>query len=219
MHLITYSCNRFIQEANSCFFCLLPKLFCKTCVREVNRRLHQNYGITVIHAWPPGWKVSILGGHIIGHSRQKWCIMYMCPSPNCFWDRAISLYSTLYRRATCHVLTWVAKCIHVNSGIFENILYYVNPAIFVTWRRNTGVKSVSNISFLSTILEMYSEITLPRKRFGVEHVYIYNFLLRMTYTMISLSTDLSSWDSLHIFIHIIKMKVEYQGLYRRNKLM
>jgi hypothetical protein len=40
----------------------------------------------------PGGKVNILGGHSIGHSKQK-VYMYMCPIPNGFRDRAISLYS------------------------------------------------------------------------------------------------------------------------------
>ena len=35
------------------------------------------------------------------------------------------------RRATRHVLTQVAKCINVDGGIFENVLYYVNCANFV----------------------------------------------------------------------------------------
>jgi hypothetical protein len=48
--------------------------------------------------------------------------MYMCPIPNGFRDGAISLY----RRATRHVLTQVAKCIDVDGGIFENELYWVN---------------------------------------------------------------------------------------------
>jgi hypothetical protein len=48
---------------------------------------------------------------------------YMCPLPNGFRQRVISLYSTLYRRTTRHVLTIVAKCIDVDGGIFENILY------------------------------------------------------------------------------------------------
>jgi hypothetical protein len=51
----------------------------------------------------------------------------MCPIPNGFRDRAISLYSTLYvtlyRGATRHVLTRVANCTDVEGGIFENVLY------------------------------------------------------------------------------------------------
>jgi hypothetical protein len=42
--------------------------------------------------------------------------MYMCPIPNGFRD-------TLYKRATRHVLTLVAKFIDAGGGIFENVLY------------------------------------------------------------------------------------------------
>jgi hypothetical protein len=35
----------------------------------------------------PGGKVNILGGHILGHSKQK--KMYICPIPNGFRDRTI----------------------------------------------------------------------------------------------------------------------------------
>jgi hypothetical protein len=58
-----------------------------------------------------GGKVNTLEGHSNGHSKQVH--MYMCPIPNGFRDRAISLY----RRATRHVLTRVAKCIDVYGGI------------------------------------------------------------------------------------------------------
>jgi hypothetical protein len=81
--------------------------------------------------------VNILGGHNIGHSDQK-VYIYMCPIPNGFPNRAISLYSTLYRQATGHVLTRVAKCIDVDAGILENVLYQVTMlgGSFVTtaWR-------------------------------------------------------------------------------------
>jgi hypothetical protein len=38
-------------------------------------------------------KFNILGGHSIGHSKQK-AFMYMCPLSNGFRDRDISLYSS-----------------------------------------------------------------------------------------------------------------------------
>jgi hypothetical protein len=41
----------------------------------------------------PGGKVNILGGHSIGHSKQK-VYMYVCLIPKDFRDRAISLYSS-----------------------------------------------------------------------------------------------------------------------------
>jgi hypothetical protein len=42
-----------------------------------------------------------------------------------------------------------------------------------------------------------SEIALSRKPFGVGHMYIYTFLLRMTDTVTSQNIDLSSWDTLY----------------------
>jgi hypothetical protein len=45
--------------------------------------------------------------------------MYMCHIPNGFRDTAVSLY----KRATRHVLTGGAKCIDVDGGIFEKVLY------------------------------------------------------------------------------------------------
>jgi hypothetical protein len=66
----------------------------------------------------PGGKLNILGGHRDGHSKQN-VYMYMCPIPNSFRDRAISLYS----RAARHVLTQVTKCLDVDGGLFENVLY------------------------------------------------------------------------------------------------
>jgi hypothetical protein len=44
---------------------------------------------------------------------------------------------------------------------------------------------------------LYSEITLSQKPFGIGHMYIYSFLLRMTDDMTQ-SIDLSSWDTLYI---------------------
>jgi hypothetical protein len=48
----------------------------------------------------------------------------MCPIPNDFRDRAISLYNSLdaLRRATRHILTRVAKYIDDGGGILENVL-------------------------------------------------------------------------------------------------
>jgi hypothetical protein len=65
-----------------------------------------------------GGKVNILGGHSIGHSKQK-RYMYMCPIPHGFRGTALSLY----RRATRHIITRVAKCIDVDGGIVKNVLY------------------------------------------------------------------------------------------------
>jgi hypothetical protein len=52
-------------------------------------------------------------------------------------------HCTLYRRATRHVLTRVAKCIDVDGGIFENVLYWVNCTNFVTWTINAGIRNIT----------------------------------------------------------------------------
>jgi hypothetical protein len=43
-----------------------------------------------------------------------------------------------------------------------------------------------------------SEIALSRKPFGIGHMHIYTFLLRMTDTVTSQNIDFSSWDTLYI---------------------
>jgi hypothetical protein len=43
----------------------------------------------------PGGNVNILGSHTVGHSKQKKMYIYMCPLPNGFRDRAVSLYRSL----------------------------------------------------------------------------------------------------------------------------
>jgi hypothetical protein len=58
---------------------------------------------------------------------------------------------------------------------------------------------------VSTILELYSEIALFWKLFGVGHMYINTFLFRMTDTVTSHNIDLSSKETLsmgNIFCHM-----------------
>jgi hypothetical protein len=65
-------------------------------------------------------------------------------------------------------------------------------------------EAVGNISFLSTVLELYSETALSRKPFGIGHMYTYNFLLGMTDNMTSQNIDLSSWDTLYV-LYLIRV--------------
>jgi hypothetical protein len=52
---------------------------------------------------------------------SKKVYMYVCPIPTGFRDKRFHYteHCTLYRRATRHVLTRVAKCIDVDGGIFD----------------------------------------------------------------------------------------------------
>jgi hypothetical protein len=68
---------------------------------------------TVLHIQSvPGRKINILGGH----SRDD-LLDHIMDAIACIKERQDKL-----RRATCHVLTRVAKCIDVDGGIFENLL-------------------------------------------------------------------------------------------------
>jgi len=45
---------------------------------------------------------------------------------------SIKEYHDARRRATRPVLTLVAKCVELDGGIFQNVLYWVNCTNFVT---------------------------------------------------------------------------------------
>jgi hypothetical protein len=99
--------------------------------------------------------------------------------------RLVAQY-TVQRRATRHVLTRVPKCIDVDGGIFENVLYYVNCTKFITWKRNTGIKNNTLYLFLTNYLgtvQWNSSISETVR--NTKHVHIYSFLLRITNTMTS----------------------------------
>jgi hypothetical protein len=57
---------------------------------------------------------------------------------------------------------------------------------------------------------LYSEIILSRKTFGIGHMYIHNFSLRMTDTTTSQNIDLSSWDTLYAVVLKIQNVTEIQ---------
>jgi hypothetical protein len=64
-------------------------------------------------------QTSICREVIVSVILSKNVYLYMLLISNRFRDRAI----LLYRQATYHVLTRVAKCIDVDGGIFENVLH------------------------------------------------------------------------------------------------
>jgi hypothetical protein len=99
-------------------------------------------------------------------------------------------------KSSIHCMKLLVALPSTSRKIFQNVLHQANCTNFVTWTINTGIKTVRNISFLSLILELYCEIALCRIPFGIGHMCIYTFLLRMTNTMTSNNIDLSSWNSL-----------------------
>jgi hypothetical protein len=95
-----------------------------------------------------------------------------------------------YKRETRHVLTRVTKGIDADGGIWENILYQVICINFFHLNNKYRYQK-QYLIFLSTILELYSEIAVSRKPFGIGHMYIYTFLLRMTDTVTSQNIKIS----------------------------
>jgi hypothetical protein len=47
-------------------------------------------------------------------------------------------------------------------------------------------------------VHMYRETALSRKPFGIGHMYIYTFFLRITDTVTSQNIDLFSWDTPYV---------------------
>jgi hypothetical protein len=73
----------------------------------------------------PGGKINILGSYSIIHSKQK-CVHVHGSSSGQFLRYSyfnVQGHQDALRRATCHVLARVAKCIDVDGGIFKNALY------------------------------------------------------------------------------------------------
>jgi hypothetical protein len=65
------------------------------------------------------WEVIVQG--ILSKKCKCTCILFRTVPEIVLFH--CTVHRTLYRRATRHVLTRVAKCIDVDGGIFENILY------------------------------------------------------------------------------------------------
>jgi hypothetical protein len=80
-------------------------------------RFHVESSAGLLIQGVPVRKVNILIGHSIGHSKQK--SVYVHVSYFELFPRYsyFTLQCTLYRRATRHVLTRVAKFIDVDGGI------------------------------------------------------------------------------------------------------
>jgi hypothetical protein len=97
----------------------------------------------------PGGKANILWGHSTGPSKQKF-YMYMCPSPNGFRDRAISVYSTLYTVQTSNT-----PCPHKSCKVhwcwrknFRKCIIQGELSTFSLRTINTGIGNSTLFLFL-----------------------------------------------------------------------
>jgi hypothetical protein len=120
----------------------------------------------------------------ISHSKQKEYI-YMCSFLHCFGVRCISLYSN-----TGHtVQTSNTPCPYVSCEVHRGWQWDFQKHILLANNTSNNKKpaseTVHNISFTSTILELYSETVLSWKVFGIRDMYMHIFLPRMANTITS----------------------------------
>jgi hypothetical protein len=125
--------------------------------------------------------------------------------PNGFRDRAISLYSSnifnkeeILRNLLFKLWSWHS---------LPSIIYFENfPSKSVHFATRVMTWHLARLSaFWHTTVLLYCETAL-RKPFGIGHMYIYTFLLRMTHTTTSHNIDISSWDVLYF-----KCKMQMSG--------
>jgi hypothetical protein len=120
---------------------------------------------------------------------SKKVYMYMCHIPNSF---TVQTSNTPCPHRSCKVhwcWRWnFRKCIIL--GKLYQLCHLNNKYRY--WKQYV---TSSNQQLWSCTVKF----SLSRKRFGIEDdIYIYIFWLRMTHTMTSQNTDLSSWDILYI---------------------
>jgi hypothetical protein len=100
----------------------------------------------------------------------------MCPIPNCFGDRAISLYSSKFVKK--EILRTVS-----NTGIYCSSYKVVRFTQYNTFWKIPPSTSIHVATRVRTwpVARLYtvqfSEITVSRKPFGIGHMCIYTFCL------------------------------------------
>jgi len=81
----------------------------------------------------PGGNVNILGGHSIGHSKQKKVYMYMCPIPKVFRDRAISPYSCkIVHKEILSIVSNVGIVSSDKAGAFYLVKYIFENSVNIS---------------------------------------------------------------------------------------
>jgi hypothetical protein len=84
---------------------------------------------------------------------------------------------------------------NLHSTCFFTIIFTITRG----WHNRPRVAAVpiaSQTRIKTKIFLLYSEMALSRKPFGIGHMYIYTFLIRMIDTVTSQNIDLFSWNML-----------------------
>jgi hypothetical protein len=100
---------------------------------------------------------------------SKKAYMYMCPIPNGFRGSAISLY----RRATRHVLSRVARCIDVDGGISEKNI--ILDELYQLCRLNNKYRHYKLYAIFLSYQQFWNCTLKSGRPFGIKHMYIYIF--------------------------------------------
>jgi hypothetical protein len=117
----------------------------------------------------PGGKVSILGGHSIGHSKQESVYVHVS-------------YSAQHAMSSHELQSALMLTVEFSEVYYTGKLYQLCHLNNKYRYQKQYVMSLSYQQFLN-----YNETALSRKPFGT---YIYTFVLRMAATMTSQNIDL-----------------------------
>jgi hypothetical protein len=116
--------------------------------------------------------------------------MYMCPIPSGFRHRAISLYSSEIVNMKEILRTVSNAGIYCSSDEVGTVYLVQYSYIFANCTANIN-------ALCNSCEDMACCSTVPRKPFGIGHMYTFTSLLRITDTMTSQNIDLSSWNTLY----------------------
>jgi hypothetical protein len=130
------------------------------------------------------------------------CIKYRCPGRSIF--RTVSEIELFYCTVPKLLIT---KRYYVLFPIPIFIVEVTKLVQFTKYNTLSKIPQSTSMHFATHVRTwrvacLYSEIAVSRKAFGIGHMYIYSFLLRMTDTVTSQNIDISSWDTCITFLGI-----------------
>jgi hypothetical protein len=132
-----------------------------------------------------------MGGHSIGHSKQKCNVSYSKRFPRLFHCTVPKL---LIRKRYYMLFLIPVFIVQVIKLVHFRKYHHQRHCTLQPVRKRHVVHMTAS---WRTSKLLYSETALSRKLFGIGYKYTHAFLLRMTATMSSQNIDLSSWDTLY----------------------
>jgi hypothetical protein len=137
-----------------------------------------------------GGKISILGDHSIGHSKQERVYVHLSCSER-FWRQ---LFHCIIPKLLIRKRYYILFLIPVLTVQVKHLVRFPKYNTYSKIPPTTSMHFGTRVRTWR-VARLYSEIALSWKPFGIGHMYIYSFFLRMIDTVTSQNTDLSSWDT------------------------